>query len=269
MHTLSAIRQRLLIPVISIGFILGVFALFGFGVERASLHFRKVKANEILANIPSRFRVVGKSTIVNGFDGVSVHLADAEVGDDELYYIGAKDKIVALDLSGTSISSQGLEHCMHLSELRQLSVARTSLGESVWSVLNHFPELTLLNVAGTHVSGEAIPDSLRLVHLKIFCGDDTQFTDTGLERICNACPRLESLLLSRTKLTSNASHFLNRLSELSELAISDTKIGDQFVHNLSDSVLKKLHVLRVQSTDVSENACIQLKKQYPQIRIEQ
>ena len=144
----------------------------------------------------------------------------------------------------------------------------SSLGESVWTAVNHFPKLTLLDVAGSHVSGEGIPDSLRLHYLKVFCGDDTQITDSGLAKICDAFPRLESLLLSRTRVTSNASHFLNRLSNLSELAMNDTQIDDRFVHNLSEGFLQKLRVLRVESTNVSDNTCVQLKKRYPQVRIE-
>ena len=262
------IRQRVTAISIAVFIVVFLVVVIRFGAEKANRYFHRGKAFEILANTPSKFRVVGKSTIVDGFDGISIHLIDTQVGDDELFYIGTLEEIVILDLSGTPVGPEGLRQCMSMSELRQLHLARTSLGETVWSVVNHFPNLLVLDVAETRVTGEQIPDSLSLPDLKIFQGDGARITDVGLRKICKACPHLESLSISGTHVSSDASKFLNQLRGLGYLAVSNTDIDDRFIEGLSVALLKNLFVLRVRSTAISDKTIKQLGIGYPQLRID-
>lgn len=260
--------QRIVPYTVAICVVIWFVIVIRFGVEKALVHFRRVSANEILASIPSRYRVVGKSTQASGFDGISVHLIDTKISDEEMFYIGTLEEIVILDLSGTPVGPQGLRHCTSLSELQQLHLARTSLGESVWSVVEHFPNLTVLDVAETHVTGEQVPDSLSLRHLKILHGDDARITDAGLEKICRACPYLESLSISGTNVSSDASKFLNPLRGLGALSINDTNTDDCFIGGLSREFLTNLRVLRVRSTAISSETIRQLQIDYPWLHID-
>ena len=262
------IRQRVTAISIAVFIVVFLVVVIRFGFEKANRYFHRGKAFEILANMPSKFRVVGKSTIVDGFDGISIHLIDTQVGDDELFYIGKLEEVVILDLSGAPVGPEGVRQCMSMSELRQLHLARTSLGETVWSVVNHFPNLTVLDVAKTHVTGEQIPDSLSLPDLKIFHGDGARINDVGLGKICKACPHLESLSISGTNVSSDASKFLNQLRGLGYLAVSNTDIDDRFIEGLSVALLKNLFVLRVRSTAISDKTIKQLGIDYPQLRID-
>ena len=62
------IRQRVTAISIAVFIVVFLVVVIRFGFEKANRYFHRGKAFEILANMPSKFRVVGKSTIVDGFD---------------------------------------------------------------------------------------------------------------------------------------------------------------------------------------------------------
>lgn len=262
------VPQRILAFLIVACITIGSVGLILVAIEKSRMYFARAEAFEILRNLPSKFRVVGKSTIVKGFDGISIHLNETNITDEDLFYIGKLEEIVILDLSRTHVGPEGLRQCTSLVGLRQLYLADTSIGDTVWSVVDHFPKLTILDIANTNVTGERIPDSLRLPYLKSFNGDGAEINDSGLAKICKACPHLESLSFSETNVTSNASISLNHLRRLGALSISGTRIDDHFIVGLSVDLLKNLVVLRAQNTAISDNTIRLLHADYPQLRVD-
>ena len=255
--------------ILLVGAVALISALIFAALDGLIQHSRKKTALQILADVkPNKFRISNRMTSDDGFKGMAIFLQGTDIGDNELYYIGQLDDVLAFDISNTSVSPVGLRRCDGFHELRQLHLSHTSVGESVWAVVQKFPKLTFLDVSWSKVTGEQITNDVKLLKLFIFSGNGAAITDSGLEKICDACPNVEALSVSETLVTSSSSTALSALKKLSALSIDATSIDDRFVEQLSPDFLKRLHVLSIRSTRISKELIVQLCRDYPHLRVD-
>jgi uncharacterized membrane protein len=86
----------------------------------------------------------------------SLSLASADIGDDELFFIGKMENLERLYLPKTGINGSGLPYLMHLEKLHELNLSFTSLQGGHALRLLDFPSLKKVYIYGTPVSKEVI-----------------------------------------------------------------------------------------------------------------
>ena len=106
----------------------------------------------------------------------------------------ADGHVWAVDLTGTSITDNDLQH------------------------LSATPRLTLLNLDGTAITNDAIPYLRNVPELSILRLCRTQITDAGLNRL-DGVPKLTDLILDDTAVTDAGVGQLGRLSSLEKVYV--------------------------------------------------
>ncbi len=86
----------------------------------------------------------------------SLSLASADIGDDELFFIGKMENLERLYLPKTGVDGSGLPYLIHLEKLHELNLSFTSLQGGHALHLLDFPNLKKVYIYGTPVSKEVI-----------------------------------------------------------------------------------------------------------------
>ncbi len=86
----------------------------------------------------------------------SLSLASADIGDDELFFIGKMENLERLYLPKTNINGSGLPYLTHLDKLQEINLSFTSLQAGSALHLLEFPNLKKVYIYGTPVNKEVI-----------------------------------------------------------------------------------------------------------------
>jgi Leucine-rich repeat (LRR) protein len=104
---------------------------------------------------------------------------------------GPERHIVAVDLSGTSVTDQELQRLESLSELKELSLAGTPITDGGLSLLRGLVLLTSLDLSSTSVTDAGLAQLAPLVNLEYLDVSHTEVTDEGIAALRN--PRLRMI----------------------------------------------------------------------------
>lgn len=86
-------------------------------------------------------------------DTVVLQMANGDVTDDTLRYLGSLQNLRELDLSDTKVTDAGLERLKENTKLESLRLARTGVSDAGFdSVLDKLPALKQLDVAGSKIT---------------------------------------------------------------------------------------------------------------------
>ncbi|WP_232834949.1 c-type cytochrome domain-containing protein [Pleomorphovibrio marinus] len=86
----------------------------------------------------------------------SISLASADIGDDELFFIGKMENLERLYIPKTSVDGSGLPYLVHLEKLKEINLSFTSLKGGNALHLLEFPNLNKVYIYGTSVGKDVI-----------------------------------------------------------------------------------------------------------------
>jgi Leucine-rich repeat (LRR) protein len=135
----------------------------------------------------------------------------ADRGAEALKHVRSLRGLVSLDLRGSAISDDDLQHLsVAVPQLRVLNLSRTAIGDAGLAHFVRFAEMDQLQVLD--LSGTAL-------------------TDAGLSHLARL-PRLEELDLDRTSITDAGVAQLAALDKLTELSLTGSDITDAGFYDL-------------------------------------
>lgn len=124
--------------------------------------------------------VIGPVSATNNWLHVNASIAGKGFGDAQLeQLLPLNENVRHLDLSGTSVTDDGMRHVAMFTRLSKLQMSRTSVGDAGLARLGSLSELEYLNLYGTAI------------------------TDAGLGTL-KALPKLTRLYLWQTAVSTNA-----------------------------------------------------------------
>lgn len=189
--------------------------------------------------------------------------------DDTLKSVADLDRIVALDLSGSFISDDGLTYLIGMPNLWELNVTNTRITDAGMKHLTeigrgkdgHPLDLTLDRTA---VSDEGIRFLAPMGNLASLSLKGTRITDSSL-RSLQVTKSLGGLGLDKTRITDDGLAPLAGL-ELSWLSLRDTRVSDKGLRYLHP--IKTLQQIDVTGTRVTREGIKALEEAIPHIQVE-
>ncbi len=121
---------------------------------------------------------------------VSFYLSSKPIGDEQLKGIDAVSEIIWLNLAGTEITNDGLEHLATL-PLQKLHLERTKIGDDGLKHLKSLKDLTYLNLYDTKVTDAGLEHLQGLKQLKKLFVWKSEVTDAGIKTLNEALPDLK------------------------------------------------------------------------------
>lgn len=167
---------------------------------------------------------------------IEVYWRDPALDERKLTVLNGLSTIEKLELSGSKVSSQGLQHLAGL------------------------PKLYMLHLDGTRVADGGLAHLARMRGLAVLSLDQTAVTDAGLPELARITS-LERLYLNGTPITDAGLVHLGKLTKLKELSLVQTKISDAGLVHLRG--LKNLEMLKVHDTEVTQNGMNELHEALP------
>lgn len=170
------------------------------------------------------------------------------------------ETLTSVDVSGVSLSLDGLKAISKLSHLRHLDMSATGISIGLPNVLSELQSLESLVIGGTRGSGvddtlmETVARLPELKHLDVMASD---ISGRGLQ-ILSQSARLESLMLAEVRLDPDAVTAIGRMTTLKSLNLVATQVNDEAL--LQFLGLTSLQCLNLQSTDVSAKGLDVLKR---------
>jgi|GEM_PF-1100266 len=181
---------------------------------------------------------------------------------------------------GDNLGKTDLERIAKLLHLEKLDLARTHLHDQDLQPLIDMPQLVILNLAGTGISGTGLQNLKKMTSLKEldlsglplrqrelkFVGGlesvqvlrlaRTKVGDDGI-RLLSGMTSLRELVLVSTQVTGDGLQQLTWMAELERLDLSHTSVGDKGLGSLKE--LLALKSLRLSKTLVSDAGARQLQ----------
>jgi len=151
-----------------------------------------------------------------------------------------------------------------LSRLVSLDVSDTKAKGGMVAVLRHLLHLHTLDMAFTDVDDahlQKIKKMPKMRHLNLDC---RLVTDTGLERVCNKLPNLETIDLFGARISDAGCHSLSKLENLISLEVCGGSVTDVGVARLTN--LKQLRHLNLGMNFRITTACIPHILKFKQLR---
>lgn len=122
---------------------------------------------------------------------VAYHLADGEIGDEQLAPLAKLSRVYELNLRGTEITDEGLAHIAGLTDLVRLHLERTKIGDAGLAHLKGLTNLEYLNLYGTRVTDAGLAQLAGLKKLKRVYVWETKVTEEGIAAIKQALPAVD------------------------------------------------------------------------------
>ena len=155
-----------------------------------------------------------------------------EIGDTTLSYLACERSLQGLELQGTRITNEGLEHLKGYTSLRSLDVSETRIGDQGVAHLVGVP-LSTLKLGGTQVTGECVNTlksmamlmELDLSNTKVEVADLAPLA--GLAKLAGSPQAgLITLNLRGQKVDDDDVTTLRTFKQLRSLTIRDSRIED-------------------------------------------
>ncbi|HAL12335.1 MAG TPA: hypothetical protein DCP67_00875 [Planctomycetaceae bacterium] len=122
---------------------------------------------------------------------VEFHLTHRSLIDSDLAVVEGMDNITLLNLKGTRITGDGLQHLSKLTGLRVLHLEKTKVDDEGMRHISVLSNLQYLNIFGTKVTDDAIPHLIKLQNLRVLYTWQTRITKDGAARLQRAIPGLK------------------------------------------------------------------------------
>lgn len=162
---------------------------------------------------------------------LDIDLANTKITNDELSSLAKLKALKVIDLSGTGISTQGIEHLKDLSQLEELNLKDTKIDNNSLAVIAGLRNLQKLYLDNTAITGSGLATLKEMQSLRV-------------------------LSLTNTKIDNDSLGELEKLSKLDSLFLDDTNIGDTGLAHLSH--FEEMRVLSLDSTPISDNGLVHL-----------
>lgn len=173
-------------------------------------------------------KIVGKIKWLKGLEFARCVLVN-DVGVKEL---GGLQNLQRLDLKQTQITEKALPAISQLKSLSFLRLSGTAIAPSAVKQLQTLKSLTDLNLEGIPFTDRDLDLSV-FPHLHSLNLGDTEISDETISRIAQHCPELNTLNISRTKITPKGLSTLAGIKTLMSLTLSGRNIDQTWVPELS------------------------------------
>ncbi len=187
--------------------------------------------------------------------------------DDWLSDLFGADFVARADvvwLTGRNVTDAELECLSRLPELRVLYLWDTHVTGPGLAHLTGLTKLDRLHLEGTKVSDASLDHVVRLARLRVLNLDGAGITDAGLEQLAGL-DRLEVLRLDDNEITDDGLERLARLARLRFLGMNNTKISDAGLIRLE--ALKRLEVLCLYATKVTDEGVRRFRRALPSCQV--
>jgi len=188
-------------------------------------------------------------------------LSDTNVSDRGIRVLSQlnQSKVHEIDLSGTKISDEALEHLEKMPGLSRIDLSRTSVTDNQLWRLKAMKDMRHIRVADTGITDEGVKSLIHVLrssgHGKDLDLSGTVISDACLEDLKGL--GFDNLKLSHTKVTDKGiMHLLG--SRIESLSVSNTKVTDSGIEMLYQ--LKGLGTLDLGSTAISGTGIAELSR---------
>ena len=166
-------------------------------------------------------------------------------GDDSLLAVlPAFPELQRLVASHADVSNQGLNVLQSSTQLEEIDVSVTPIGDAGVPVFLRLPQLHALDVSFTFLTDEGLATISNMATLRRLSVGGCRISDDGL-RWLRRLDRLESLGLSLTEVTDVGLVHLTALVELNELYLDGTRIRGEGLTHFREMPLRVLDVASV------------------------
>jgi Leucine Rich repeat len=188
-----------------------------------------------------------------------------EVDRKSLIIRNAAGKIEAVDLSGMSLKTAGIQHLLALKEtLQRVNLGQVYVTDDALAAIASLPHLRKLELNQTPVTDAGLAHLARATQLRELSLKRTKITDDGLKHLA-ALKHLRLLSLTWTGVTDDGLTHLAELNELHTLILDDTAVSDAGLEHLTG--LKKLAFVHVTETQVTPEGVAKLKRSLPRVEV--
>ncbi len=125
---------------------------------------------------------------------VGLAIRSNQAADEQLVPIADLSDLVWLDVVETQITDAGLEKLTGLQKLERLRIDSTSLTDAGLAHLTKFPKLHQLNLECTKITDAGLLELAKMPSLKEVYVPGENVTPAGIERLRQACPKLNVIL---------------------------------------------------------------------------
>jgi internalin A len=170
---------------------------------------------------------------------------------------GGLRRILALDLSDSEVTDDGMFNLARLENLSLLDLSFTSVGDSGLRRIEHLRQIQCLSLTGTRVTGATLSGVARMPRLSILRVDGTDVRG-GLSPL-RGCGMLTTLSLAGDRIGDDELAKLGDLVTLGELDVARTGTDGSFLRSWSR--MSELSALNLSGNrQVDDKACVELAK---------
>ena len=166
-----------------------------------------------------------RGDLVNDMD-----LSGSTISDDGLAHLSKSPNLATLSLENTSVSDAGLKALQKArpTKLSELNLHATSIGDEGARALGKIVSLQRLNLNDTNVSCDSAAGLRGLKNLQVLSLDYSAMGNNGVAELSNL-PNLRSLSLKGCPITDDCVKDLLRCPNLMVLNLEDTKVTPEKV----------------------------------------
>lgn len=187
-----------------------------------------------------------------------------KLADADLDQVARFSEMTDLSLEQTSIGDDGIARLAALEKLEWLNLFRTRITDESLKTLSRMKSLTHLPLGETRLSDRGLTHLAELPRLEYLGLRGNRITDKGIPSIARI-GTLTGLHLGGTNITDMTLDSLSKLKKLEELWLFDTAITDAGLEKLAR--LKSLKRLHLQRTSTTAAGIRDLRATLPQTRI--
>ena len=172
-----------------------------------------------------------------GQEIIEVYFVDPNHSDAELAMVEGLGSLQKLELTGSKVTSAGLQKLAGLSNLYTLHLSNTQVDDSGLKALSKLSNLGILSLANTKITDAGVAELAAIPRLEMLTLDGTGITDEALKTIAKMTNLVE-LTLTFTKVTDAGAEHLKSLTKLERLKIHETQVSLDKMNELSRALPK-------------------------------
>lgn len=177
-----------------------------------------------------------------GFRGTQVQNAD-------LAHIAHMTDLQELHMERTAIGDEGLREIQHINTLEYLDINRTQVTSAGVDYITGNTGMEILRITGIPLTDENMADFAPMTEIRLFESWRNEITDEGLAHMAGWTD-LRTANLEDTQITSQGIAYLADLPHLYRINAQDTRLDDEALAILSQS--STLRVLNLIGTDITD-----------------
>jgi sugar lactone lactonase YvrE/Leucine-rich repeat (LRR) protein len=178
-------------------------------------------------------------------------------------WLAGQDRVTRLELSGTAITSAGLVHLKHLTNLEILNICLTAVHDDGFEHLAGMTKMRRMVVCSSKITGTGFRHLTGMKQIESINLHSSPASDVGLEMI-SKLTSLRRLEIVHTQVTDTGLKHLTNLTNLRQLHIASHDTTENALPLLSK--LTQLEELDVYEKTASNATCAQIAK-LPKLRL--